>query len=71
MQVLTIITAILKGFEKLQSDYGHFEGKINQVCHQLNCIDEKFNRENYTNKETDAIYEGKYTLFISEIKKNH
>ena len=60
---------ILIEFNKLQSDYNLFEGKINQVCHQLNSIDKKFNRENYTNKETDATCEGKYTSFISEIKK--
>ena len=62
-------SAILEGFEKLQSDYKLFEGKINQVCYQLKLIDEKFNQKNYTNKETDAIYEEKYALFISEIKK--
>ena len=35
----------------------------------MNSIDKKFNRENYTNKETDATYEGKYASFISIIKK--
>ena len=62
-------STIFKGFDKLQSDYNLFEEKTNQVCHQLNSIDKKFNRENYTNKETDAIYERKYASFISEIKK--
>ena len=58
-------SAILKGFENLQNDYNLFEGKINQVCHQLDSIDKKFNRENYRNKDTDATYEGKYAFFIS------
>ena len=62
-------SVILKGFDKLQDDYNLFEGKINQVCHQLNSIDKKFNQENYTNKETDATYEGKYASFVSIIKK--
>ena len=53
----------------MQSDYNIFEEKINQVCHQLKSIDKKFNRESYTNKETDATNEGKFAFFISEIKK--
>ena len=28
-------SAILEDFEKLQSNYNLFEGKINQVCHRL------------------------------------
>ena len=58
----------MEGFDKLQSDYNLFEEKINQACHQLNSIDKKFNREHYTNKETDPTYEGKYALFIPEKK---
>ena len=64
-------SSILKGFDKLQCNYTNYEEKINQVCHQLDSIDEKFNRENYRNKETDPTYEEKYAFFISEIKKNH
>ena len=60
---------ILEGFDKLQSGYNLFEERIFQVYHQLNSIDKKFNQENYTNKETDATYVGKYASLISEIIK--
>ena len=63
-------SSILKGFDKLQSDYNLFEGKINQVCHQLNSIDKKFNRENYRNKETDPTYEEKYDSSYQRLKKS-
>ena len=63
-------SATLEGFEKLQSDYNLFEEKINQVCHQLNSIEKKINQENYTNKETDVIYEGKYQTKYENLLKD-